>query len=182
MPRRASYQPSRFRWTITSVVHAPTKWCSNRSYSIVTVCSDRCRCCCSSAQGSGAARPASEPPPTPVKKQQTARSRSSLAHGSSRAGTPGPRPLLPGAGCVGKSVKRPGKRRHGQWGSPQAVSRLLKQIGVMCMFIKMHTFAQESSFLLTQSIQCHSPRLRAVQSPPRSTRRHIQRPSRYVGS
>ncbi len=28
MPLRASYQPSRFRWTITSVVHAPTKWCS----------------------------------------------------------------------------------------------------------------------------------------------------------
>ncbi len=73
MPLRASYQPSRFRWTITSVVHAPTKWCSTRSCS--TVCSDRCRCCCSSAQGSGAARPASEPPPTPVKKQQTARSR-----------------------------------------------------------------------------------------------------------
>ncbi len=24
MPRRAPYQPSKFRWTITSVVHAPT--------------------------------------------------------------------------------------------------------------------------------------------------------------
>ncbi len=42
MPRRAPYQPSRFCWTITSVVHAQTKWCSARSYSIVTVCSDRC--------------------------------------------------------------------------------------------------------------------------------------------
>ncbi len=41
MPLRAPYQPSSFRWTITSVVHAPTKWCSTRSYSIVTVCSDR---------------------------------------------------------------------------------------------------------------------------------------------
>ncbi len=163
MPLRASYQPSRFRWTITSVVHAPTKWCSTRSYS--TVCSDRCRCCCSSAQGSGAARPASEPPPTPVKKQQTVRSRSSLAHGSSQCRDARPRPLMPGAGCAGKSVKRPGKRRHSQWGSLQAVSKLLKQIGVMVYVIKMHTFAQKSSFLLTTvNTQRRSPRLRAVQS------------------
>ncbi len=80
MPRRAPYQPSRFRWTITSVVHAPTKWCSTRSYSIVTVRSDRCWCM--SAQRSGAAH--SRLPPSPVKKQQTVRSRSSLVHGSSQ--------------------------------------------------------------------------------------------------
>ncbi len=108
MPRRAPYQPSRFRWTITSVVHAPTKWCSTRSYSIVTVRSDRCWCM--SAQRSGAAH--SRLPPSPVKKQQTVRSRSSLAHGSSQGHSD---PLLPRAGCAGKSVKKPGK-------SPQAVS------------------------------------------------------------
>ncbi len=33
MPWCASYQPSRFCWTITPVVYAPTKWCSTRSYS-----------------------------------------------------------------------------------------------------------------------------------------------------
>ncbi len=32
------------------------------------------------------------------------------------------------------------------------------------MFIKVHIFAQKSSFLLTRSIQRHSPRLKAVQS------------------
>ncbi len=80
MPRRTPYQPSRFRWTITSVVHAPTKWCSTRSYSIVTVRSDRSWCI--SAQRSGAAH--SRLPPSPVKKQQTMRSRSSLAHGSTQ--------------------------------------------------------------------------------------------------
>ncbi len=80
MPRHAPYQPSSFRWTITSVVHAPTKCCSTRSYSIVAVCSDRCWCI--SAQRSGAAH--SRLPPSPVKKQQTVRSRSSLVHGSSQ--------------------------------------------------------------------------------------------------
>ncbi len=125
MPLRASYQPSRFRWTITSVVHAPTKWCSTRSYS--TVCSDRCRCCCSSAQGSGVARPASEPPPTPVKKQQTARSRSSLAHGSSQCRDARPATADARSRMCGKKCKRPGKRRHSQWGSLQAVSKLLNK-------------------------------------------------------
>lgn len=33
MPRRVSYQRSRFLWTIMSVVDDPTKWCSTRSYS-----------------------------------------------------------------------------------------------------------------------------------------------------
>ncbi len=37
MPRCTFYQASRFRWTITSVVYAPTKWCSTRSYSIVSL-------------------------------------------------------------------------------------------------------------------------------------------------
>ncbi len=119
----ASYQPSRFRWTITSVDHAPTKWCSTRSYSIVTVCSDRCRCCCSSAQGSGAARH--------PHRLESSRPRDRClfwrtAHRS--AGMLGPRPLLPGTGCAGKSVKRPRKRRHGQWRSPEAVSKLFKLV------------------------------------------------------
>lgn len=46
-------------------------------------------------------------------------------------------------------------------GEPASCLKIV-QIGVM--FIKMHKFAQKSSFLLTQSIQHRSPRLRAVQS------------------
>ncbi len=144
---RASYQPSRFRWTITSVCSAPTKWCSTRSYS--TVCSDRCRCCCSSAQGSGAARPASERRPTPVKKQQTARSRSSLAHGSSQCRDARPATADARSRMCGKKCKETWEGRHSQWGSLQAVSKLLKNWCDGCMFIKMHTFAQKSSFLTT---------------------------------
>ncbi len=44
------------------------------------------------------------------------------------AGTPGPRPRRPGSVCVGKSVKRPGKKHHGQWGSLQAVSKLCDSV------------------------------------------------------
>ncbi len=126
MPRRAFYQPSRFRWTITSVVHAPTKWCSTRSYSIVTVCSDRCRCCCSSAQGSGAARPASEPPPTPVKKQQTARSRSSLAHGSSQCRDTRPATAAARNGMCGEKCKETREEAPRPVGEPASCLKIVK--------------------------------------------------------
>ncbi len=87
MPRRAPYQPSRFRWTITSVVHAPTKWCSTRSYSIGTVRSDRCWRI--SAQNRAPLTVVCRPhrlkkQKKQKKKQQTVRSRSSLAHRSSQ--------------------------------------------------------------------------------------------------
>ncbi len=37
MPQCESYQPSRFCCIFTPVVYAPTKWCSTRSYSIVSL-------------------------------------------------------------------------------------------------------------------------------------------------
>ncbi len=117
------------RWTITSVVHAPTKWCSTRSYS--TVCSDRCRCCCSSAQGSGAARPASEPPPTPVKKQQTARSRSSLAHGSSQCRDARPATADARSRMCGKKCKETWEEAPQPVGEPASCLKIVKTIGVM---------------------------------------------------
>ncbi len=163
MPLRASYQPSRFRWTITSVVHAPTKWCSTRSYS--TVCSDRCRCCCSSAQGSGAARPASEPPPTPVKKQQTARSRSSLAHGSSQCRDARPATADARSRMCGKKCKETWEEAPQPVGEPASCLKIVKTNwcdGVCSLkCIHLHKRALSSSL---QSIQRRSPRLRAVQS------------------
>ncbi len=44
------------------------------------------------------------------------------------AGTPGPATVVVGSVCVGKSVNRPGKKHHGQWGSPQAVSKLCDSV------------------------------------------------------
>ncbi len=122
-----AHQPSRFIWTIMSIVHAPKKWCSFRSYSIVTVCSDRqvqmlLQLCTRIGRHS---LPQSRHPHR--FKSNRPRDRGLLWRTANRsAGTPGPRPLLPGAGCAGKSVKRPGKRRYGQRGSLQAVSKLFK--------------------------------------------------------
>ncbi len=73
-----------------------------------------------SAQRSGAAH--SRLPPSPVKKQQTVRSRSSLAHGSSQCRDTVTRDR---SGCAGKSVKRPGK-------SPQAVSNCSNLCDSVC--------------------------------------------------
>ncbi len=129
MPLRASYQPSRFRWTITSVVHAPTKWCSTRSYS--TVCSDRCRCCCSSAQGSARLAPPQSRRPLPVKKQQTARSRSSfgarlIAVQGRQAATADARSRM-----CGKKCKETWEEAPQPVGEPASCLKLLKKIGVM---------------------------------------------------
>ncbi len=76
---------------------------------------------------------------------QTARSRSSLTHGS--AGTPGLRPRRPRSVCVGKCVKRPGKKHHGQWGSPQAVSKLCDSV---CSLKCIHLRKGALSSLLSQ--------------------------------
>ncbi len=91
----------------------------------------RCRCCCRSAQGSGATRPASKRAATRTGLKAADLDRSLLwrtVHCS--AGTPGPRPLLPGAVCVRKSVtlKRPGKKHHGQGG----VRKLSQMFQIVC--------------------------------------------------
>ncbi len=63
------------------------------------------------------------------------------------AETPGPRSRRPGSVCVGKSVKRPGKKHHGQWGSPQAVSKLCDSV---CSLKYIHLRKRALSSSLSQ--------------------------------
>ncbi len=62
------------------------------------------------------------------------------------AETPGPRSRRPGSVCVGKSVKRPGKKHHGQWGSPQAVSKLCDSVcSLKCIHLRKRALSSSLS-------------------------------------
>ncbi len=116
-----------------------------------------------------------------LKKQQTARSRSSLTHGSWQCSD-----TRPATAAARSRMCREKCKETREEALQSAID--CKSNTFFCMFIKLHTFGQKSSFLLTQSIHRRSLCLRAVQSrcphgsQPCRTRRRIQRQSRYVST
>ncbi len=101
---------------------------------------------CRSAQGSGATK---SPRLRAVTRTSLKAARDQglfwhTAHCSTE--TPGPRSRRPGSVCVGKSVKRPGKKHHGQWGSPQAVSKLCDSVcSLKCIHLRKRTLSSSLS-------------------------------------